>query len=566
MKKLNILASIITFICLASCSKDFLMLNPQGQLSADQLANAEGIEGNLIAAYGIMNGNVNGTWGNYASAPSQWVFGEMASDNAHKGTEPTDQPNMNNIEAYTNISTDDNIATMWRVYYEGVLRCNSTLRLLAADQAGPKEVTAERASQIQGEARMLRAHYYFYLWRVFRNIPYVDENTSTEDAKITPNNTDVVPMIIADLEFAIENLPADKINGEAGRMDSNIAKAYLGKVFLYQKQYSEALTLFNEVMAGKDIVSMPFENNFDVLNEDGPEALLVSKHAINSNGSGDNANVGDMLSGLYGTSPVGCCGFYQPTIELVNAFKVGADGLPFLDGSYKTNPYISDIGAGANYILDSTLHFDPRLDYTVGRRGVMYLDYGVMPGNDWIRDAAYGGPFVGMKTMIPQGLFGAHAAAGENYLTGLDVNIIRLADVILMAAECEIELNNLERARTLVNQIRTRASNLAPKLTAYGNPAANYSISNYATFPSQEYARNAVRFERRLELAMEGHRFYDLVRWGIAKTTLEAYSQFEGQYLDSYDDLIFNSHNEYQPIPQEEIDKSNGFLEQNTGY
>lgn len=548
---------------ISSCGKEFLQKLPQGQLSEPQVGNKEGVEAALIGAYSILNGNVSGTWGNYASAPSQWIFGELASDNAHKGSELTDQTPMNMIESYNTISTNDNLSTMWQVYYEGVLRCNNTLKLLAADQEGPQEITPERATEIQGEARMLRAHYYFFLWRVFRNLPVITEAMTTEEAKTTPNDQDITPLIEEDLKFAIDALPESKINGEAGRMDKNAARAYLGKLYLYQNKHAEALPLFKQVMAGKDLVSMPFWNNFDVTTENGDEVVMVSKHAINSNGSADNANVGDMLSGLYGSSPVGCCGFYQPTIDLVNAYQVDANGLPYLDKSYRDDPYLSDLeNPTGSYSLDVSIRFDPRLDYTVGRRGVSYLDYGIMPGNAWIRDANYAGPFVGIKTMIPQSQFATNAAPGENYITGLDVNIIRLADVWLMAAECEVELGNLAGALKLVNDVRNRAAKLAPKKTASGANAAAYSVKPYPSFANQEQARTAVRFERRLELALEGHRFFDLVRWGIAKETIESYSAFEGEYLSSYKGLTFSAGAEYWPIPQVEIDRSDGALTQ----
>lgn len=548
----------------SSCGKEFLQQLPQGELAEPQVSNQDGVEGALMGAYSILNGNVSGTWGNYASAPSQWVFGEMAADNAHKGSELTDQTPMNMIESYNVISTNDNLSTMWQVYFEGILRCNNTLRLLQGDQSGDQEITEERAQEIQGEARMLRAHYYFYLWRVFRNIPIITEATTTEEAQNIPNDQDVLPFIEEDLKFALANLPDGKINDEFGRMSKDVARAYLGKFYLYQNKHAEALPLFKEVMSGKDLVSMPFWNNFDVTTENGPEVVMVSKHAINANGSADNANVGDMLSGLYGNSPVGCCGFYQPTIDLANSYQVDADGLPYLNDSYRDNPYLSDLeNPTSSYQLDTDLRVDPRLDYTVGRRGVSYLDYGIMPGNAWIRAATYAGPFVGIKTMIPQALFSTDAAPGENYITGLDVNIIRLADVWLMAAECEIEAGNLTAALKLVNDVRQRAANLEPKKTASGEDAANYLVKPYPSFPNQAYARNAVRFERRLELAMEGHRFYDLVRWGVAKEVIDSYSQFEGEYLPSYKGLSFDQSNEYWPIPQGEIDRSNGVLKQN---
>lgn len=559
----------ISLFLITSCSKDFLNKIPQGELSDSQIGNSDGVEAILLGAYGLMNGNVSGTWDNYAAAPSQWIFGEVASDNAHKGSEATDQPDMNLIESLRPNPANSNLNFMWQAYYEGVLRCNNTLRILNEDQANAKTVTAERAIEIQAEARMLRAHYYFYMWRVFRNIPWVDETIPTEQAITTANDMDIYEHIINDVKFAIDNLPIEKINGEKGRMDKNIAKAYLGKLYLYQNKYDLALPLFKDVIGSKDITTMPFENNFNVETEDGPEVVLVSKHAINPNGSGDNSNVGDMLSGLYGTSPVGCCGFYQPSIDLVNAFKVDENGLPYLDGSYRNDPYTSDMGLSgtqkSNYKLDKTLKFDPRLDYTVGRRGVPYLDYGIMPGDDWIRNSNYAGPFVGMKTMVYQSQFGSYTVPGEAYMTALDVNIIRLADVILMAAECAIEMNDLDAALKYVNSIRIRASKLSPRLIE-GEEAADYQVKPYISFPDQNYAREAVRMERRLELAMEGHRFFDLVRWGIAKEVIESYSAFEGSLLPSFSGVIFNEHNAYFPIPQTQIDRSSGTLKQNEGY
>ncbi|WP_312697919.1 MULTISPECIES: RagB/SusD family nutrient uptake outer membrane protein [Sphingobacterium] len=548
-------------LLVTSCGKEFLQKLPQGQLSEPQVGNKDGVEGALIGAYSILNGNVSGTWGNYASAPSQWLFGEVASDNAHKGSELTDQTPMNMIETYNAISTNDNLSQMWQVYFEGILRCNNTLKLLAADQAGPKEISAERAKEIEAEAKMLRGHYNFFLWRIFKNVPIITEAITTAEAQTIPNDKDITPAIEEDFKFAVANLPATKIKDEFGRMDKNAAKAYLGKLYLYQKKYAQALTLFKEVMAGKDITTMPYWNNFDVTKENGPEVVMVAKHAINSNGAADNSNVGDMLSGLYGSSPVGCCGFYQPTIDLVNSFQVDANGLPLSTTAYRATPYLSDLkNPTDSYALDVSLKFDPRLDYTVGRRGVSYLDYGIMPGNAWIRDAKYAGPFVTIKTMIPVAQFATNAAPGANYLTGLDVNIIRLADVWLMAAECEVEANNLPGALKLVNDIRKRAATLPAKKTGTGANAAAYNVKPYPSFTSQDAARTAVRTERRIELAMEGHRFFDLVRWGVAKSVLESYSSFEGTYLPAYKGLTFSANSEYWPVPQVEIDRSNGAL------
>jgi hypothetical protein len=342
-------------------------------------------------------------------------------------------------------------------------------------------------------------------------------------------------------------------------------------VLLYQKKYTDALALFQTVIAAKPaLTTLPFQNNFNIATENGAESIFTVQNVINSNGSGDNANVGDMLSGFYGTAPVNCCGFSQPSIDLVNAFKVDANGLPYLDNSYRNNPYTADMlltgAAKTNYQVDQTIPFDPRLDYTVGRRGVPYRDWGIMPGDAWIRDPAYAGPFVGYKSMINQADFSSNTVSGGLYITGLNVNIIRLADVYLMAAECAIETGDLGSALTWVNAVRARAATL-PVIKVNGTPAAAYKVGLYPSFASADYARSAVRFERRLELAMEGQRFFDLLRWGIGKQTIESYSSFEGNYLVNNKGIVFEADKDtYYPIPQTEIDKSNGALKQNTGY
>ncbi|MFT4154475.1 RagB/SusD family nutrient uptake outer membrane protein [Parafilimonas sp.] len=566
--------AIITFILFiaSSCSKSFLEQTPQGSLTSSQLATPDGVENALVGAYGLLNGNISGTWGNYAPAPSMWLFGDVAADNAHKGSVSTDQSYMNEIEHHTPTTTNDNLSITWKNYYEGIIRCNTTLSLLAEVQAGSGDkLTDDSALVVEAEAKMLRAHYYFLLYRLFVNIPYIDETTSTADAAATTNDVDVLPKIVEDLQFAVENLPDDHPEGDVGRVNKIAAEAYLGKVYLYEEEYTEALELFETVIAAKaDLTTMAFEDNFNISTENGEESIFAVQHVINSDGSGEDANVGDMLSGFYGSAPITCCGFSQPSIDLVNAYKVDADGLPYLDDSYRDDPYTSDLlltgDAKTNYAVDQTIAFDPRLDYTVGRRGVPFRDWGTMAGDDWIRDPSYGGPFVGYKSQINEDDFSANTVSGTSEINGLNVNIIRLADVYLMAAECAVETGDLSSALTWVNAVRSRAATL-PEITVDGSAAADYNVGLYPSFASADYARTAIRFERRLELAMEGHRFFDLVRWGIAKTTIESYSSFEGTYLSNNADITFDeSIDTYYPIPQTEIDESNGALTQNTGY
>ena len=569
--KISIISALVLLLGISGCGESFLERSPQGQLAGVQVENTKAVEWLLTGAYGLMNGNRDGTWGNYASAPSQWLFGDVAADNAHKGSELADQAVLFDIERHTAISVNEHLSTMWNNYYEGITRCNTTLRQLKlVQETGAEKFSDQRAKEIEAEARMLRGHYYFFLWRVFKNIPYIDETVTTADAAAVSNNVDVLPMIAADFQFAIDNLPADGSSplGEVGRVNQIAAKSYLGKVYLYQQKFAEALVLFKEVIAARpDLEGLPFLNNFNVNTENGPEAIFTAQHAINPDGSGDNANVGDMLGGLYGSAPANCCGFLNPTFDLVNAYRVTAEGLPMLDGSFRDNPYKSDFGlagdAKSNYTVDNSLAVDPRLDYTVGRRGVPYHDWGVMPGDGWLRDPAFSGPFVAYKQMIDQADFpGNTQSGGVTYVTALDVNIIRLADVYLMAAECAAETGDLAYALARVNNVRARAAKL-PHKSVGGAPVAAYDVQPYPTFASKEYALDAIRFERRLELALEGHRFFDLVRWGIAKEVLEGYSDFEGSIINSYSGLQFTESDNYFPIPQDQIDRSGGALVQN---
>jgi len=569
-----ILVSVMAMV-VGGCSSDFLDRTPQGQLIDEQLNSTKGVEWLLTGAYGLMNGNRDGTWGNYGSAPSQWLFGDVAGGDAHKGSEAGDQGTMLEVEKHTAIPVNEHLATMYRNYYEGIIRCNTTLRQLKiVQETADEKFSDERAAQIEAEAKMLRGHYYFFLWRVFKNIPYIDENVSTADAAKVPNNTDVLPMIEADFQFATRNLPDTKPLGEVGRVDGIAAKAYLGKLYLYQGKFAEALALFKDVIAVRpDLESLNFLDNFDVNKENGPETIFSAQHAINPNGSGDNANVGDMLAGLQNSpTPMNCCGFFNPSFDLVNAFRVTTLGLPMLDGSYRNNPYKSDFGltgsAKENYEVDKTLALDPRLDYTVGRRGVPYHDWGIFPGDAWLREPASHGPFVSYKRLLDKADFTGNLDNGGN-VTALDVQIIRLADVYLMAAECAAETGDLEYALARVNNVRNRAAKLPTKKIG-GTDAAAYNVKPYPAFATKEYALDAIRFERRLELALEGHRYFDLVRWGIAKDVLESYSAFEGGFSETfgrlYGGLNFGEKNTMFPIPQEQIDRSGGTLTQNTGY
>jgi len=558
MKKITFFVfGLIGLLFMNSCKRDFLTVTPQAQLSAPQLQNLAGIESSLVSSYTMLNGSRSGTWGTYASAPDSWLWGEVAADNAHKGSDAGDQPDLGAIETHNPIPTNTSMSEMWSRRFEGILRCNNTLRLLSNT---PSVNSTPRGLEIQAEARFLRAHYYFDLWKLFKYVPYVTE--STPDPSLVPNDVDILPKIEEDFAFAEANLPLSKPLGQVGRVDKIAAKAYLGKIYLYEKRYSDALPLFNAVIASRpDLTTLDFRDNFDVTKRNGPETIFGVQASVNDGTNGARGNVGNMLNGpLLPSLPVGCCGFGSPSFDLANAYRVDNEGLPDF-ANHHSDFFPSNFDP--NFQVPVDISVDPRLDYTLGRQGIPFRDWGIMAGATWIRNAGNSGPFVPYKNLTDASQIKAHTQAGASNINDLIINIIRLADVYLMAAECAAETNDLNTALALVNKVRTRAAKLPKKqIVINGNlvNAADYKVNTYTSFPDKNYALKAIQWERRLELAMEGHRFFDLRRWGILQTTLQGYAQYESKRLGFVVPITKNDY--FYPIPQVEIDNSKGILKQ----
>jgi starch-binding outer membrane protein, SusD/RagB family len=317
---------------------------------------------------------------------------------------------------------------------------------------------------------------------------------------------------------------------------------------------------------------------FNAANDNHEESVFAVQTSMNS-GNVQNSNAWDVLNYPYNTGqdgPGNCCGFFQPSFELANSFRTGANGLPLLDGSYN-----SDANALKNdYNIESSAAFtpdagnvDPRLDHSIGRRGIPYLDWIAHPGKAWIRSQPYAGPYSPKKYV--------YYKSQENTLTDgsgwtrgyavMNYTIIRFADVLLWAAEAEIESNgDLTKARDYINQVRKRAADPSTWVKKGGTDAAKYVISEYpAAGWDQATARKALRFERKLELSGEGHRFFDLVRWGVAATELNAYLAYESKLLvTKFGGAKFTAgKNELLPIPQTQIDVTGAdILAQNPGY
>jgi hypothetical protein len=427
---------------------------------------------------------------------------------------------------------------------------------------------------------------------MWNNVPFVDESVTYSGGNFNvPNNTDIFPQIESDLQYAVANLPNDwKSTGAKGRVNVWAAKAYLAKVYMFEHKFTEAKGLLDDIITNgvnssgvKYDLATNFEDNFNAATQNNPEGVFEVQNSVNDGSQGNNGNYGDVLNFPYNGGPGACCGFNQPSQSLVNSYKVDANGLPLLD-TWNDSDLKNDQGLKSTdpFTPDITTPLDPRLDWTVGRRGIPYLDWGPHPGNDWIRDQNNGGPYAAKKNVYfkSQEKNLTDASFWTAGVTANDYNIIRFADVLLWAAECEVEVGSLDKAVQYVNRVRSRMKN-HPEYwvkNPNGTNAANYQIGLYTSFPNQDYGRKAVRFERKIELAMEGHRFFDLQRYSIDPSQNYANNGYMADVLNAYINKekgrrtylqgksFTKGKNEYFPIPQTQIDFEHGALVQNPGY
>ncbi len=553
-----------------SCQDSFLEQPPQGLYAYPSLTTEAGVEGMLINAYSSLKGPA-AAW--YTS-PINWVWGSVTSDEAYKGSEKIDQADVNPIQRFEVLPSNPLVSQKWNSIYNAVARANQVLIALQ-DAEGIEAATATR---ITGEARFLRGLSHFEAVKVFGNVPYVDE---TETEFKVPNTTPIWDKIEADFQFAYDNLPGTM--DAVGRANKWAAAAYLAKAYMFQKKFTEAKPLLETIIAEgttsageKYGLHEKFSDNFTVENENGKEAIFGMQFSVND-GSTTNGNY-EMTLAYPAPIFTGCCGFYQPSQNLVNSYKTDANGLPLLD-TFNDVDVDNDEGlTSAQPFTEYAGTVDPRLDWTVGRRGIPYLDYGDHPGLNWIRDIAFSGPYSPKKNVFSvaerdAGLGGAAGWGWNN--SAKNFVLLRFADIILWHAECEAEVGTLAAATEDVNLIRARAAN-PDGFVREGNdpdnaPAANYFIDEYPTFASKDQALKAIRFERKLELAMEGHRYFDLVRWGIAEEVMDAYLAVEGtKRIECLGGTDFKPRNVKMPIPEDAIVRSfkdgQATLTQNDGY
>ncbi|MFA6403905.1 MAG: RagB/SusD family nutrient uptake outer membrane protein [Salinivirgaceae bacterium] len=535
MKKCIYLFIQIFFLLVFVSCEDFLDVPAKGIISDEQLATPENIDGLVIAAYAQMAND------HYTVPNSLWPYGDLRAGDSYKGGDgPADIATFHAFEIFSTIQPDmstyppsalgDINNKMWERQFVGISRANSALaRINIMDEATyPKKLSRT------AEMRFLRGHYFFTLKILYKNIPWFDENVSLTDIEKISNvaytDQELWDQIIQDFDFAANNLPASQ--EDVGRPNKFTAKAYLAKAYLYaayeqddknnvisidQDKLTKVVDLVDEVI-GSDTYGLEADFAYPFLweNENGKESVWAIQRSINDGTATGNVDYSSMLNNPMSEN-FGCCGFHQPSQNLANSFKTDANGHPLFD-TFNT----SDIDFSVNTV-------DPRFDHSIAMPGKPWkYKSDLIYTNDWARRSDIYGFYSSMKENVSPDCecfnrLNPFMSSSKNTI------LIRFADVLLWKAEALIELNRESEAMPIINDIRLRAKQSTGLLKdSQNNALSNYNIEAYtADLWTNEYARKALQWERRLEFALEGQRFFDLVRWGIADNVINDYLTVE---------------------------------------
>lgn len=559
MKKYFNIGLIGLLTILFSACADFLNEKPTGILTTENVQTA--YEDALIAAYSALGND------HYNTPLSLWPYGTVRSDDAYKGgSGEQDIAPFHFFEISNNISTDfGEVDALWYQCYVAISRANSAIKAInAADNSTNKNAKI-------AEARFLRGHFYFLLKILFKNIPYIDETIPVAEygtiSNVALSNDELWQKIADDFKFGVEHLPARQM--DRGRADKYAAAAYLSKAYLfkaYRQENSESNEVtsinaadLNNVLTYADMViasQYKLENDFAYnflpgTYENGAESIFAVQYSNNDGTKFGRVNFADLLSV---PMKLGCCDFLKPSQTLVNAFRT-QNGLPVFDG-YNTND--------GGYSVQN----DPRLFHTVAIPGFAYkYNESLIYDVDWNRSPGTYGVYASLKENVDP-TCDCFVPMVPFYANTKNRIVIRYADLLLMKAEALIELNRSVEALPIINSIRNRAKNSTEKIR-YANGFIDIKLYQDGVNCNwtQNFARQALRWERRLELAMEGGRFFDLVRWGVTEQVMDEYYNKEKSRRSYYSDANFtkNKH-EYLPIPEQQIKFSKYLYEQNVGY
>ncbi len=561
-----------------SCSNFLDEQVPQATLTQDEVKDPKYIDNLLISSYaGLLSiEDMNASF-------SLWNYDTRSDDAYVGGADFSDGEPFHRLEMGVGILTTDwPFSSIWTRFYNYLSRVSLSLDVLqTADQENA--VIKQRTA----EMKFLRAYGHFQLKRLFKKIPFVNKPNMEEEDYNNLSNTEYTndegwQQIINDLEDAYVVLPVTQ--ADKGRPTKAAAAAFLAKVYLY-KAYrqddanSNQVTGINEADLQKVVeytepglyaaagygLESDLHNNFrpEEQYENGKESIWAIQYSKNDGTVYGNLNFANRLI-------VPCIpkvhdsgnDFYKPSHNLVNAYRTNADGLPLLDDF-----------ASQDYTVGSSQTVDPRLFVTVGVPGTPYMfnpDYMVAETNTWSRGGGTYGYFVSLKQNVDPALTNTYLFDCDNqWASSMNRIVFRYADVLLMRAEALAQLNRTGDAIQLVNQVRDRAAGMITNSVVSGYPnkyGVRYAVSRYAGSYSKEEAMKIVKMERRLELAMESERFFDLVRWGDAATVINKYYTDESRTMNFLAGSQFTANkNEYLPVPYEQMAASNGHYTQNCG-
>lgn len=577
MKPLKYILLSLTALSFSACD-DFIDVKPTGVVDGE-LAYSQP-EKMVTAAYA----SLGDCWFTYPF--NLWPYGDLASDDCLKGGGGTTDTGYHPMEIWSTLtSTPGELDELWYRLYCNISRCNRAL--VSLNQYGVEKLGEETAAQRTGEVHFLRGHSYFKLLTMFRQIPWIDEHVFENNLQEQTRNDEftyqqLFEKVIHEFELAYNALPEEVEDG-GGRANRIAAASYLAKCYLTLAwgdgyEASDGIEFINEEYMRKvvEYTEVVKNSRYGYLEDFGDIFLPENKNSKESifavqtssytedNTRFGRANWSNTLNGCWG---IWSCGwdFHKPSQNLVNAFKT-KDGLPMFDNYAETDTY------PVNH-QPSAQKWDPRLFHTVG-----------MPTFPYKYEEAYTMTTANSRTPNTYGYYTSlkevpQRGAGETFegswqAFAMNDYVFRYTDVMLMRAEALIELGELGEARNIINDIRNRAANSIDKHIGYAREFCEIAPYPASYFNDKATARKCLRWERRLEMAMESSRYFDLRRWGIASTVLNAY--FETEKNSSYNGVHYGQYyqdahytagkNEFYPIPYNQMYYVPGLYVQNKGY
>jgi len=587
MKNIHHILKVLIVLLIVSCSDSFLNYDPKGTVATENLNSPDAIEKLVIASYATLSNDF--FLSQMASVP--WIWGSVRADDAYKGGGGTgDNFDQHIFETYNLLTpTNAQVNDIWVYLYENIGRTNEALRRMD----NISEADYPNLKMRQAECRFLRAHWHFWLKVLYKYPVWVDNSLPKAELNKISNkdlsNDQLWEKIAEDFQFAVDNLPLEQT--EIGRANKSAAWAYLAKVRLYQAyeqdennnvtninttRLQQVVALCDQVIGtGKYHLNTDFAENFIGGFDNGPESVFAVQFSKDDGTT--NGKIQFATGVCYNmAAQYGCCDFFNPSYTLLNAFKTDpVTGLPLMD-TYN-NDFLYKINTWATVNDFSTIDFmtqtvDPRMDHTIGIPTHPWkYDPNFVMTKGWRRVPEVYGYTTSMKA-LEHYANPSFKKVGPFMGTSRNSDILRYDDVLLWKAEALINLGQQDLALPLINQIRARAATSMNRLKrSDGTPTSNYKVSEYINGVNctwtKDFAWQALQWERRLEFATEGVRFFDLQRWGITAEVLNAYFEKEKITFGFLKDAHFTKgRDEYFPIPQAQIDFTKDLYKQNQGW